>query len=74
MSAAAYTPMRKTGRCANGAERDRGTQWHAVQYGFLAALCGTTPGRRSDWSLHTGGAVTCPRCLRKIVRATGAAS
>lgn len=70
---------RLAGRCANGAERDGGTIWHAVPRTRTSstALCGATYGRRSaGWSTTIGAAVTCPRCIRratpkpKRVRAT----
>lgn len=54
------------GRCANGAERDHGTKWHAVPSLSNQAVCGAEPGRRSvGWgSWHASRAVTCPRCLK----------
>jgi hypothetical protein len=61
-----YRVLRKTGRCANGYERDAGRAYHAVRAG--RALCGTEPGRLSGWSDQSGDNVTCPRCLHKIVR------
>lgn len=64
----------KTGRCANGAERDRGRIAHAVVCRgvsgptFQAALCGAVPGRLSSgWSDYGGMAAAlqrCPRCAR----------
>lgn len=61
------------GRCANGAERDGGTIWHAVPATSYSALCGAKPGRRSaGWSMRLGDVVTCERCLRK--RGTAAAN
>lgn len=62
-----YLVLRKTGRCANGNERDGGRAYHAVRNG--RALCGTEPGRLSGWSDSAGENVTCARCLHKIVRA-----
>ena len=56
--------LRMTGRCANGAERDGGTRYHAVF--DWRALCGAKPGRLSDWSSYPGEAVTCPRCLNRL--------
>jgi hypothetical protein len=58
-----------TGRCANGAERDRGKLAHATAAsGFGKALCGAKPGRLSaGWSEQTYE-VTCPRCLRAALR------
>lgn len=55
------------GRCANGAERDGGTLYHAVR--GWRALCGAEPGRTSaGWSSHLGTTATRPRCLRKLAR------
>lgn len=60
-------PMRLTGRCANGAERDGGTIYHAIANGSWFALCGVKPGKRSaGWSSYFGDKVTCPRCLKKM--------
>lgn len=66
-----YCATQKTGRCANGNERDGGAVRHAVERGadLKAALCGATPGRRSaGWSIHTLSLdkVSCPRCLRRM--------
>lgn len=58
---------RLAGRCADGAERDGGSLWHAVPARAWKALCGAEPGRRSaGWSQRVGDAVTCPRCARKL--------
>lgn len=58
------------GRCLNGAERDSGKLWHAVQVsnGLGTALCGARPGRTSaGWSEGRGlEAVTCKRCKKKL--------
>jgi len=61
------------GRCANGAERDAGTLFHArwIEDGevSLRAVCGAEPGRRSvGWSSWSPPErqVTCERCLRKL--------
>jgi hypothetical protein len=62
-----YAVLMLAGRCANGAERDHGSLWHAVRDG--EAVCGATPGRRSvGWSTYTklGKAATCPRCVKKL--------
>jgi hypothetical protein len=57
--------LRLAGRCANGAERDSGSKYHAVRGNV--ALCGAKPGPRSaGWSTYPGEAVTCPRCLTKL--------
>lgn len=75
MAAKSYEPRRLAGRCANGAERDRGRLYHAVpmRYGSVTgdiwgpALCGQKPGRLSaGWSEAAGTEVTCKRCLRKL--------
>ena len=60
------------GRCANGAEQDGGTRWHAVPAESWKALCGAEPGRRSagwgPWDRREaeGQEVTCPRCLKRM--------
>ena len=63
-----YRVSSLAGRCANGAERDHGTRYHAVRTGEYKAVCGAEPGRRSvgwcDWGY--GGEVTCPRCLKRL--------
>lgn len=65
------------GRCANGAESDRGRIWHARAlrgdgYGEEAALCGKKPGGKSvGWSLYPGNYPTCPKCL-EVLRESGA--
>ena len=48
-----YKILKKTGRLANGNERDAGSIYHIVGNNHIA-LCGTKPGRLSDWSLHEG--------------------
>lgn len=71
-----YRTLTLAGRCANGAERDHGTRWHAVPIGLYKALCGVEPGRRSvGWSSHRveGQDVTCPRCVKKLARAQAGA-
>lgn len=69
----------KTGRCANGWTKDKGTTIHAIdgidekleafKKGVFStsqpALCGTQLGKRSDWA-WIGGLINCPRCLNKI--------
>jgi len=55
------------GRCANGAERDKGRIVHAVWSSL--ALCGRAPGRRSaGWTEYARplADVNCPRCRRKL--------
>lgn len=60
------------GRCANGAERDKGRLWHAINK--QRALCGAKPGRRSaGWGpfppIRKGEVPerpTCKKCLRKL--------
>jgi hypothetical protein len=66
-----YSIMMLAGRCANGAERDAGTRWHAVPIGQYKAKCGITYGRRSGgWSSAqpSDRVVTCPRCIKKLER------
>lgn len=65
---------RLAGRCADGAERDSGTLWHAIEAGESVALCGAEPGRQSaGWSEHLGTEATCKRCLSKLRRRAEAA-
>jgi len=63
-------PLYLAGRCANGAERDGGTRWHAVPDNDYKALCGAKPGRQSaGWApFHRKEkqAITCPACIRKL--------
>lgn len=70
MRQADIIPLRKTGRCASGAERDGGTIYHGVMKGghpWAKALCGAVPGRRGNgWGTYPGDKVTCPKCLKKI--------
>jgi hypothetical protein len=55
------------GRCANGAERDKGTLYHAVPSNSSWALCGRTFGRMSaGWSDMKDHPITCPRCQRRL--------
>ena len=61
-----------TGRCANGAERDRGRLVHLLpEPGHWGkALCGAKPGRLSGAGWDMGedrelGEITCKRCLKK---------
>ena len=61
-----YSPRAKAGRRANGYERDGGSIVHAVGLNKHAALCGSKPGDRSDWSVWESPAVTCPKCLKKL--------
>ena len=62
-----YRIRRLTGRCANGAERDGGSRWHAINPATHKSLCGAKPGRRSNgWGWEHGDDVTCPRCLAVI--------
>ena len=69
----------KSGRCANGYERDHGRVIHLVDqpnredYSMRPALCGTTPGRRSaGWSTREQPA-TCPKCLKRAQALAAAA-
>lgn len=62
-----YRAVQLTGRCANGAERDRGRRAHALPHGSYYALCGATYGKRSaGWSTYDEPEVNCPRCLKKM--------
>lgn len=71
-----FTPVRKTGRCANGAERDAGSILHLLNEqkpshpNWDRALCGTVPGRLSaGWDIDVdNGPRICDRCLNKAVR------
>lgn len=60
--------LRKAGPLRNGAERGKGTVWHAVPgadyFNAKDALCGQHPAIM--WSTGPGDAVTCPRCLKKM--------
>jgi hypothetical protein len=68
-----YIIAKKTGRSANGFERDHGMIFHAlpvVESSKLFAaktLCGTQPGRRSDWSQWKGHALHVPNVLRRSI-------
>lgn len=67
----AYLPLCMTGRCFNGAQRDQGQLFHAVaeNKGWNAALCGAMPGLRGNgWSDRVGKVVTCPRCIKRMVK------
>lgn len=60
---------RKIGRCANGAERDKGIIYHAINGGDWVAMCGTRPGRQSaGWQSDPEPVerVNCQRCLKKL--------
>ena len=61
-----FEVLEMTGRRANGFQRDAGRLYHAVRFSERQAVCGAKPGRRSDWSMYHGKAVTCPRCKRKV--------
>lgn len=63
---------RLAGRCADGAERDGGSLFHAVKNESWVAICGAQPGRRSaGWSQHIGDVVTCSRCLARLRKLDG---
>lgn len=60
------------GSCRNGAERDKGSLYHAVvsesdpSCTAIPALCGRRPGIRSaGWSRASAPGVTCPKCQKK---------
>lgn len=64
-----YQVLRKTGRLANGAERDGGVIYHAVLFDNYKAVCGTQPGRRSvGWSSYHGEKVTCQACIKRLTQ------
>jgi len=77
-----YTVSAKAGRCANGAERDGGTLFHArllkknnTREGYYPQwkpVCGSAPGPRSagwsEWRPSPDQPVTCTRCLAKLKR------
>ncbi len=70
-----YRSMTLTGRCANGAQRDRGTRVHAVPLEQCKALYGAQPRGRSRWSEYGwGGAVTCNRCQQRLARQNAASA
>lgn len=68
-------PVVKAGRCADGYQRGHGKLIHAMfshvyhpNGAMGAALCGTTPGRRSV-GFYTNVSyrkITCKRCLSKL--------
>lgn len=77
MNDAPLYPVAKPGRCANGAQRDRGAVVHAIGDGsglasvsMVPALCGTRPGRLSAGWQRAAGPVTCPRCLKRAAAQT----
>ena len=69
-----YEISSMTGRRANGAERDSGRLYHARTLDTNGtpshrAVCGATPGRRSDWGAWgTDNEVTCQRCKKKLAK------
>lgn len=64
--------VRKTGRCANGAERDGGSVIHCLiqenkSYPIWGkSLCGTEPGRRSAGWDESENEVSCLKCVKKL--------
>lgn len=68
-----HIPMKLSGRCANGFERDRGSVIHALPAGteyWGTALCGAKPGRRSaGWAAMQGSSLTCVACAKKVCSA-----
>ena len=63
----AWSAARLGGRCANGAERDRGSLIHAVPVQSATAICGATYGCRSaGWFSEPDAPITCPKCLHKL--------
>lgn len=76
-STQAVTLVRRlSGRLANGAERGKGSVYHAVTSTseWTTAICGAKPGRRSGAGfiepVDTAQTVTCTRCLAKLSRRT----
>lgn len=65
---------RLSGRCADGAERGRGSVTHVVFGGaFGRALCGARPGKRSAHGfveLPIGTTITCGRCHYRATQPT----
>ena len=64
-------PKRLAGTCRNGAERDRGQVYHAVEQATVhgRALCGALPGRRSGgWVAGESATVTCARCRHRMAK------
>lgn len=65
--ARAYDVRHMAGKCANGAHRDAGPLYHAVDRDGTA-LCGRRP--RIQWSDHREDrTVTCTKCLAKVRKA-----
>lgn len=70
-----YELVYLAGRCANGAERDRGHVIHAKYPNDWRALCGKGYGRTSGGWADADSTVTeptCPRCKRAAASATHA--
>lgn len=79
---AKITISTKTGRRVTGSESDHGNVTHARVNGSYRALCGTEPGRRSDWSSYSTeldyreactqawahNAVTCRKCEKALYK------
>jgi hypothetical protein len=68
-------PATMLGRCANGYEGGKGEVIHSVEVtthelemgidSYRLSLCGKTHGARSaGWSMCSGMAVTCAKCLK----------
>lgn len=71
MTSLEIRPRKKAGPLHNGAERGKGSIWHAVPgdpYASRSALCGQYPAIM--WSCEDGDAVTCPRCLKQLATTT----
>jgi len=61
---APFVPMRRAGALRNGAERGKGSIWHAVkpsQQNGGKALCGV---RAAIMWTEGGAEITCPRCKK----------
>lgn len=61
-----FLALQKTGRRADGANRDHGKVVHAVKPGSWTAFCGTQPQGSGDWSAWESPEVTCAKCLKKV--------
>ena len=71
MSEEKLKTARLAGRCADGAERDGGTQVHLIADSQQTALCGAKPGRLSAGWSYADAHATCPRCVARDQRAQG---
>lgn len=60
----------KSGKLANGAERDKGKIVHLAKHlGFEKALCGAKPGKRSAMGfIQTEMELNCSKCQNKLIK------